>query len=625
MIAALVAWALVDPAVAADAPVPERGRLALRAAAPDRSNGRLGGRPLHEFSGVLGQRIDANVRNWLLVAPDANPGMIEMFRVRDRQPTPQLVPWAGEFVGKYLLSAVQTLRLVRSDELDRTVRRIVDELIATQAEDGYLGPFPKEQRLAGNWDLWGHYHVMQALLTYHEDSGYRPALDAATRAADLICKMYLDTGRRVFDADSHEMNMAVIHVLARLYRKTGHQRYWRMVQEIEKDWERAGDYLRTGLAGVEFYQTPRPRWESLHDLQGLVELYRVTGDERYKTAFVHHWKSIRTHDQHNTGGFSTGEAAIGNPYQPGAIETCCVVAWVALSVDMLQVTGDPAAADELEWSTVNAILGAQHPSGRWWTYDTPMDGTRAASAHSIVFQARPGTPELNCCSVNGPRGLGMLSDWAVLVDDAGLVVNYYGPGRLGCRVAGENELTITQETAYPADGVVTLKLALTRPAKLELRLRVPAWSKATTIVVNAQTGASPARLGSDVKPGTYLSLPREWQTGDTIRLELDMTPWVWAGERDVAGRASVFRGPLLLAFDQHYNVLDCGQIPAVDPERLSLRPVASAAERFAPIVLCELPAADGTLLRLCDFASAGAYGTEYRTWLPVRSASPATP
>ncbi len=100
---------------------------------------------------------------------------------------------------------------------------------------------------------------------------------------------------------------------------------------------------------------------------------------------------------------------------------------------------------------------------------------------------------------------------------------------------------------------------------------------------------------------------------------------VWAGERDVAGRASVFRGPLLLAFDQHYNVLDCGQIPAVDPERLSLRPVASAAERFAPIVLCELPAADGTLLRLCDFASAGAYGTEYRTWLPVRSASPATP
>lgn len=39
-----------------------------------------------------------------------------------------------------------------------------------------------------------------------------------------------------------------------------------------------GDYYRTGLAGQEFYRTPRPRWESLHAIQGLVELYRITGD-----------------------------------------------------------------------------------------------------------------------------------------------------------------------------------------------------------------------------------------------------------------------------------------------------------------------------------------------------------
>src|SRR5437867_1121090 len=63
------------------------------------------------FGGVLGQRIDANVDNWLLRAPTANPGMIEMFRVRDRAPTPNLVPWAGEFVGKYLMSAIQALRM----------------------------------------------------------------------------------------------------------------------------------------------------------------------------------------------------------------------------------------------------------------------------------------------------------------------------------------------------------------------------------------------------------------------------------------------------------------------------------------------------------------------------------
>jgi DUF1680 family protein len=70
---------------------------------------------------------------------------------------------------------------------------------------------------------------------------------------------------------------------------------------------------------------------------------------------------------------------------------------------VLKLTGDPHAADELELAMLNGGLGAQHPSGRWWTYNTPMDGAREASAHTIVFQARAGTPELNCCSVNGPR------------------------------------------------------------------------------------------------------------------------------------------------------------------------------------------------------------------------------
>jgi hypothetical protein len=64
-----------------------------------------------KFNGVLGARIDANTEHWLLRAPQANPGMLEMFRVRDRQPVPNLVPWAGEFVGKYLISAIQALRM----------------------------------------------------------------------------------------------------------------------------------------------------------------------------------------------------------------------------------------------------------------------------------------------------------------------------------------------------------------------------------------------------------------------------------------------------------------------------------------------------------------------------------
>ncbi|MCL4179908.1 MAG: glycoside hydrolase family 127 protein, partial [Verrucomicrobia bacterium] len=137
-----------------------------------------------EFAGPIGERVKVNTEHWLLTAPQANPGMIGMFRVRDRQPTPQLVPWAGEFVGKYLISAVQALRLEHDPQLRTQVRAVVQDFLSTQAEDGYLGPFPKADRLLKNWDLWGHYHAIWALLLWHEESGDEDAFAAARRAAD---------------------------------------------------------------------------------------------------------------------------------------------------------------------------------------------------------------------------------------------------------------------------------------------------------------------------------------------------------------------------------------------------------------------------------------------------------
>src|SRR5206468_11354826 len=104
-----------------------------------------------EFTGPVGARVRANVDNWLLRAPQANPGMLEMFGVRDRHPAPQLVPWAGEFIGKYLISAAQALRMTDDPRLRLQVSNVVAAFIATQAEDGYLGPFPKEIRLLKNW------------------------------------------------------------------------------------------------------------------------------------------------------------------------------------------------------------------------------------------------------------------------------------------------------------------------------------------------------------------------------------------------------------------------------------------------------------------------------------------
>ncbi len=574
-------------------------------------------RPLNatfEFGGPMGERIDANLESWLLSAPDANPGMLEMFRVRDRKPIPRLVPWAGEFVGKYLISAIQARRMTGDARLDQKIRWVISELINSQADDGYLGPFPKEDRLLKNWDLWGHYHVMLALMMWSEDTGDEAAKSCAIRAADLICNTYLDTGRHVFDAGSFEMNMAVIHVLGRVYRETGNERYLRMMREIEKDFERAGDYFRQGLAGVDFYKQPLPRWESLHDIQGLVELYRITGNEDYKTAYENIWRSIARYDRHNTGGFSSGEQAIGDPYEPGAIETCCTTAWSALTVDMLYLTADSQVADELELSLWNSILGSQHPTGRWWTYNTPMDGCREASAHTIVFQSRAGTPELNCCSVNAPRGIGMISEWGVLVNDNSVAVNYYGPMRASIPVASGAVLEVNQETDYPAGGHIKLTFSPGSLGDRELLLRIPAWSSKTRVTVDGKVQDAP-------EPGRYFKIKPDWSRGVVVELELDMSIHTWIGDGATADNVSLYYGPLLLAFDSHFNEYDVDDVPAISLNHLAFEKPA-APGRFRPLVFFAFQGVDGQKINLCDFATAGAYGTHYRSWLPVADAPP---
>jgi DUF1680 family protein len=606
---AAVLLALAAPrAAAAEPPAPLAVRPALE---------RPAGAEFH-FRGPLGDRIEANVRNWLLPAPSANPAMLQMFRDRDRTPRRDLLPWSGEFAGKYLIAAVQALRLTRDPRLEAHLRAFVADLIATQDADGYLGPFPRDARLTGKglWDLWGQYHVLLGLYLWHKETGDPDALAACRRCADLFCRTFLDGPTRVVQAGSEEMNESSSHVFTLLYEETAEPRYLRLVREIEKDWEAppSGDYVRTALAGKPFYQTPKPRWESLPSVQAVAELYAITGDARYRRAVEQVWWSILEGDRHTTGGFSSGEQATGNPYDPRPIETCCTVAWMALTLDYLRLTGDARAADELELSTWNAVLGAQNAGGRWWTYNTPMDGERRASTQDIAFQARPGSPELNCCAVNGPRGLGLLSEWAVLRAPDGLAVNCYAPCTVTAALASGRKVRLAQETDYPRAGRIRLTVTPEAEGRFVLRLRVPGWSRRTTVRVNGeeQPGA---------RPGTYLALDRTWKPGDEVELALDLSPRLWVGEREAAGKVAVYHGPLLLAYDPRFDTNDPLRLPALDPRRTE--PVEErGAAAAAPLVRLRFPAADGQTITLCDFASAGAAGNRYASWLSARGLKP---
>ncbi|UCH35067.1 MAG: glycoside hydrolase family 127 protein [Armatimonadota bacterium] len=563
-----------------------------------------------KFGGFIGERLKANRDNWLLTAPFANPAMLDMFRDRDREPHRDLLPWSGEFVGKYLTAAVLNWRITRAASLKRVIEQVVSDFIATQSAEGYLGPFPKEQRLMVGWDLWGHYHAFVGLLLYYDDTGDERALQAVRKAADFICDTFPEGGQRVLSAGSEEMNEAIIHGMLLLYERTGEQRYMDMARRVEQDWETppSGDYVRTALAGTPFHQTPKPRWESLHDLQAIAEFYFITGDAKYRNAFEHIWWSIVETDRHNTGGFSSGEQACGNPYNPAAIETCCTVAWLALSLDMLRLTGLSVVADEIELATFNGGIGGQSPSGRWWTYNTPMEGEKKASAHDINFQCRPGSPELNCCSVNGPRILGMLGQWSLMAARDGLALNYYGPCEVSAKLPSGERVTVRQKTTYPRDGKVEINVGLSQPRRFALRLRIPYWSARTTVKVNGEQVPAQA--------GTYLTLSRTWKDGDKVVLALDMSPHFWVGEREFEGKTSVYRGPVLLAYDPRFNETPFDQLAPLRASDMQPKTVPRT-QWPKPWLLLRFTGADGTPMLLCDFASAGATGSQYHTWLRV--------
>ena len=295
-------------------------------------------------------------------------------------------------------------------ELQKHIRFLVGRLEEIQETDGYIGPWAKEYQLTGespnsrydfmenddgtqdtvkNWDTWDLYHLMYALICWYRCTQDQTALKIAVRMADLICSHFYERDVPVISVGTPETNLA--------------------------------------LEGKTYYEMPVPRWEGLHSVMAFPVLYDLTGEEKYREAFEKIWRSIRNFDRHNTGGFSAGEAACGNPYDERPIETCCTVAWMALTVERYRLEPKSTeTADELELSYYNGGLGAVSPSGRWCTYNTPMDGYRVSSLKDISFQARPGTPELNCCSVNAPRIVGLLPRWCLRQEGRNLYAAFLG-------------------------------------------------------------------------------------------------------------------------------------------------------------------------------------------------------
>ncbi len=545
------------------------------------------------------------ISNWLLGLRESNPALIDMFAFDDDAAVRDKLSWSGEFPGKYITSCCFIYRLTGSKKLLGYTVRVADELISYQKENGYLGVWGKDYQLNGygrfvskdgyevrldTWDAWSHYHVMYGLIMLSDITGDRKYFDSAERIASLFCeKFYTENGLRLGETGCLFANMAPMHVMALLYNRTKKRKYLDFALEAEKDLSHPDciDFINNSLAGKEFYECRNvPRWEYIHSVEALAELYYATNDEKYKNVLLQIWNSIQKTDVHNTGAFSTFEQAMGTPYITWrAIETCCVVAHTALTVDVLELTGDVKAADQLEKALYNTTMGSFNPTGRWATYNTPMMGCKRSHYHEIEFQCKPGAPELNCCSVNAPRPLGTVSEWAYLTDGKALYVNYYGNSKVSF-----GGLELTQRTVYPYGDTVNI----TADGNGLLYLRIPFWSLHTTVSVNGKkTQAERGYFPVEVKGKTVIGIKFDF----SLRFE--------DGHEELEGKKCVYVGPMLLCHDEYYTSSPAETVFAKNAKVKIVKKDLGA--------LYEITAENGSVT-LCDMLLAGVSGSYYTTW-----------
>jgi len=147
-------------------------------------------------------------------------------------------------------------------------------------------------------------------------------------------------------------------------------------------------------------------------------------------------------------------------------------------------------------------------------------------------------PNFGCCTANMHQGWPkFVSHLWMATPDGGLAAVAYGPSEVRAIAGNGVEVTITEDTEYPFRDQIRLIVQCASPARFPLHLRVPAWASQPTV----QVGDSER---SAISPGTFHTLDREWQPGETITLRLPMTVQI---ERRYQNALSVLRGPLVFS------------------------------------------------------------------------------
>jgi uncharacterized protein len=460
--------------------------------------------------------------------------------------------WGEANLYKFLETVAYSLAIQRDPVLEQRVDEIVGLLRACQRPDGYLHVYVLNNQkpswdpgfLDGSHDGYVLGHMIEAAIEYHAATGKRDFLEIASKAADEACDHFLGPNAQPGFCGHAELEMALVE----LYRVTRNPRYLELSRAFV-EWRGRGLVPPAGPTPRAYFQDEVPlraqRTLEGHAVRavffgtGVADLAIETGESDYRLATHRFWDSTTLRRMAITGGIGPRKEheAFGEDYElpnDGYYESCAACGLADFAHRLFLLERRAESIDVLERVLYNAILHGISLDGVTTYYCNPLSDRDHLRDNCWV-----------CCPPNLSRTLLQVGRYAYARTDRDLYVNLFVGGTVRVPFPSGG-LTLRVETDYPWAGKVTIRVEGRPASGFALHLRKPGWCHRAEVQLNGAT--------SDVSPDDagYWTFDREWKTGDSIRLDLDMPIQRMTAHPNVAacrGKVALQRGPLVYGFE----------------------------------------------------------------------------
>ena len=484
-------------------------------------------------------------------------------------------------VAKWLEGAAHALRWHPDPELEATVDGAIEDIVAAQQPDGYMDTYyilngldRRWTNLKDNHELYVAGHMIEAAVAYYRATGKRRLLDAVIRLVDHIDGVIGPEPGKLRGYPGHpEIELA----LMRLYGVTRDPRHLRLAEYFirergrsplffEAEDARNGNrfYWKDSPFRYQYYQAGLPFLKqrdaeghavrAMYLYSGAADVARETGDAELIETCRRLWRSTVRRRMYVTGGIGSseyGEAFTFDYDLPNDTvygETCAAIGLVFFARRMLALEAKGEYADVMELALYNGVISGMQLDGKRFFYVNPLEVVPLACEKDQ--HKRHVKPERQkwfgcaCCPPNIIRLLTSLSDYIYSCDGESAFVHLYIGGAASLQI-GDAPVGLSVETRYPWDGDIAITVRPERPVPFALKLRIPGWCRAHSVLVND------AAIDAPVADG-YACVERAWQPGDRVTLRLEMPVRLLRANprvREDAGRVAVARGPLVYCLE----------------------------------------------------------------------------